>query len=185
MPAICMEVLAYLIWIPGSRLFRWNIRSRFTRRDPGDMSHGQELCVILIMKERLVQENSQKCSFIVSALTGYCNPRHWLACRRCREWCLCARCPCSAWMRPCKRWTQVARTTHDIVQDAKTSRGIPDGMSHAKKIVNARSRLLECANTGNVPIQRVCCSHTRRSLKGCHLWWKILLFCTRNEMNVD
>ena len=38
------------------------------------------------------------------------------------EWRLCARCPCSAWMFPCKRCVQVAMTTHHIVQDANTSR---------------------------------------------------------------
>ena len=104
--AICMEVSAYLIWIPGSRWIPWNIRSRFTRqvREICVMD-GLWLIIILIMWERLVQENSQTCF-----LSGYCNLRHWLPCRPCREWCLCARCPCSAWMCPCKRWTQVAMT---------------------------------------------------------------------------
>ena len=27
--------------------------------------------------------------FLYEALTGCCNQRHWLACRRCRKWCLC------------------------------------------------------------------------------------------------
>ena len=46
-----------------------------------------------------------------------------------------------------------------------------------EKLVNASSRLLEYGNAGSVRIQRVCCSDTRPSLKGCYLWWQILLFC--------
>ena len=101
---------------------------------------------------------------------GYCNPRRWLACRRCRE------------------WRHVSMQAMDLSRSDNTwhrSRCKDLTLSRCwslmawatqEKLVNARSHLRESANAGNVLIQRVCCSHTHRSLKGCHLWWQVLLF---------
>ena len=53
---------------------------------------------------------NQTCFLSKSALTGYCNQRHWPACRRCREWYLCP---------PRKRWMQVPVTTNGFFVKAQ------------------------------------------------------------------
>ena len=73
---------------------------------------GLRLFFILIIWERIVQQKSQTCFLIVSALTGIAIRDVGLRVVDVESGVMCPR----------KRWTQVATTAHDIVQDAKTSR---------------------------------------------------------------
>ena len=114
------------------------------------------------LQERLVRQNRQTGFLNVSALRGYCNQRQCPVSSMSR---VVSGCTASVWC--VSVFTQAMDTNryHSEWLFSKRKLGLEaQSRGHARKIVHACSRVLECAQAGHVPLWTVYCSQLWSSM---------------------